>query len=273
MKLSRFCFLLPIIFCACNNNKPGTDSPVAPDNNNPATPLISYSIIKVYPHDTSSYTEGLEWVNNKLYESGGNYGSSKLVQKELNGKIENTVNLAKQYFGEGITILNNKIYQLTWNEHKVFVYDASTFKKINELSWPYEGWGMTNNGKQIIISTGSSNLYFVDPENFKILNQVNVTNNYGPVNSINELEYVDGFIYANVYETDDILKINPETGAVVGKLDFTGLLQKSGMNYNPQDYPGNKGNVLNGIAYDSAKKVFYITGKMWPALFEVKFNG
>ena len=132
-----------------------------------------------------------------------------LCRKSLNGNIDKTISLTKQYFGEGITILNNKIYQLTWNEHKVFVYDASTFKKINELTWPYEGWGMTNNGKNIIISTGSSNLYFVDPENFKILNQESVTDNYGPVSRVNELEYVDRFIYANVYETDDILKIDP----------------------------------------------------------------
>ncbi|MBV9961361.1 MAG: glutaminyl-peptide cyclotransferase [Parafilimonas sp.] len=273
MKLFRFCFLLPFVLCACNNNNSSGEGAAVTDDNNPPPPMISYSIVKVYPHDTSSYTEGLEWVNNKLYESGGNYGSSKLVQKDIDGKIDNSINLTKQYFGEGCTVLNNKIYQLTWNEHKVFVYDASTLKKTNELSWPYEGWGMTNNGKQIIISTGSSNLYFVDPNTFKILNQVTVTDNYGPVTSINELEYVDGFIYSNVYETDNILKINPETGAVVGKFDFTGLLQKSGMKYNAQNYPGSNGNVLNGIAYDSSKKAFYITGKMWPALFEVKFNG
>ena len=149
----------------------------------------------------------------------------------------------------------------------MFVYDASTFKKINELSWPHEGWGMTNDGKNIIISTGSSILYFVEPENFKILNQVSVTNNYGPVSFVNELEYVNNFIYANVYETNYILKIDPQTGNVVGQVDLTGLLQKSGMQYNLQNYTPDKGNVLNGIAYDSSKSNFYVTGKMWPALF------
>jgi glutaminyl-peptide cyclotransferase len=270
MKLFLFCCLL-FIFSACNTNQPAGDD--VTDNENPPPPLINYSIVKVYPHDTSSYTEGLEWVNNNLYESGGNYGKSKLVQKSLDDNIEKSVHLDSTYFGEGISILNNKIYQLTWREHKVFVYDASTLKKINELTWPYDGWGMTNNGKDLIISTGSSNLYFVDPNNFKILKQVSVSDNYGPVSMVNELEYVNGFIYANVYETDEILKINPQTGNVLGKIDLSDLLQKSGMNYNPQNYPGSNGNVLNGIAYDSTKKVFYVTGKMWPALFEIKLNG
>jgi glutamine cyclotransferase len=270
MKLFRLCICLSLIFSACNGNQ--TTNTTVQDNSNPPPPLISYSIVKVYPHDTSSYTEGLEWKNNSLYESGGNYGSSKLFQSSLDGKPLKSISLTKEYFGEGITVLNNKIYQLTWNEHKVFVYDAITFKKINELTWPYEGWGMTNDGKNIIISTGSSNLYFVDPSNFKILNQISVTDNYGPVSLVNELEFVDGFIYSNVYETDYILKIDPQTGKVLGKVDCSGLLQKSGMNYNPQKYPGTNGNVLNGIAYDSTKKAFYITGKMWPALFEIKLN-
>ena len=205
-------------------------------------------------------------------KAAGNYGSSKLFQNTLDGKTLKSIKLAKEYFGEGITVLNNKIFQLTYREHKVFVYDASTFNKIKELSWPYEGWGMTTNGKNLIISTGSSILYFVEPENFKIINQVGVTDNYGPVSNVNELEYVNNFIYANVYETDYILKIDPETGKVLGKVDLSGLLQKSGMNYNPQDYPGINGNVLNGIAYDSSKNSFFITGKKWPALFEIKLN-
>ena len=270
MKLFVGFFCLLFIFSACNTKQPAGDDDV--DNGIAPPPLINYSIVKVYPHDTSSYTEGLEWVNNKLYESGGNYGSSKLVQKDLDGKIDKTIKLDSIYFGEGISILNNKIYQLTWNEHKVFVYDASTLKKINELTWSLEGWGMTNNGKELLISTGSSNIYFVDPGNFKILKQIIVSDNYGPVSDVNELEYVNGVIYANVYETDHILKIDPQTGNVLGKIDLSGLLQKSGMNYNAQNYPGKNGNVLNGIAYDSTKKVFYITGKMWPAMFEIKLN-
>ncbi|MFT4155234.1 glutaminyl-peptide cyclotransferase [Parafilimonas sp.] len=268
MKL-QYRLLCLLLFSACNTSQP--DNTVN-DNSNPAPPMINYSIVKVYPHDTSSYTEGLEWRNNSLYESGGNYGSSRLHQTTLEGKKLQSLPLAKEFFGEGITLLNNKIYQLTYREHKVFVYDAATFKKIKEMEWPYEGWGMTNNGKDLIISTGSSVLYFVDPENFKILNQVSVTDNYGPVSNLNELEYVNNRIYANIWQTDYIVKIDPETGRVTGKLDAGGILQKSGIAYNPEDYPGSNGNVLNGIAYDSARNSFYITGKKWPALFEIKLN-
>ena len=261
---------LAVIFSACNNNQP--DNSTVNDNNNPPPPLINYTIVKLYPHDTASYTEGLVWRNNSLYESGGNYGSSKVFQATLDGKTLQSINIPKEYFSEGITVLHNKIYQLTWREHKVFVYDAATFKKVNEFSWPHEGWGMTNDGKNIIISTGSSILYFVDPETFRILSQVSVTNNYGPVSFVNELEYAGNFIYSNVYETNYILKIDPQTGSVAGQLDLSGLLQKSGMQYNLQNYTSDKGNVLNGIAYDSSKNSFYVTGKKWPALFEIKMN-
>jgi glutamine cyclotransferase len=267
-KILLWSSLLYII--ACNTHSSDDTENLSP-NSNPPPPLISYSILKVYPHDTTSYTEGLEWRNNSLFESGGNYGSSKIVQYGLNGKILKSMDIAKQYFGEGITILNDKIYQLTWKENKVFVYDAASFKKIQELTWPYEGWGMTNDGKNLIISTGSSNLYFVDPSTFKILNQVSVNDNYGPVSSVNELEYVKNVIYANVYETDFIIKIDPQTGNVLGRIDCTNLLQKSGMNYDLQKYTSS-GNVLNGIAYDSVHNSFYVTGKMWPALFEIKLN-
>jgi len=268
-KTSSTIFLL-LLFAACNNNN---SHPDIEDNSNPPPPVINYSIVKVYPHDTSSYTQGLQWANNSLYEGTGNYGNSKLLREDISdGKRLKEIKLEKNFFGEGITIMNNKIYQLTWKENKVFVYDAASFKKLNELVWPYEGWGMTNNGKEIIVSTGSSNLYFVDPQNFKILRQVGVSDNYGPAASLNELEYVNGFIYANQYETDYILKINPETGKVEGKLDCTNLLAQSGMNYNPGAYTVNTGYVLNGIAYDSAKKSFFITGKMWPAMFEIKLN-
>lgn len=270
MKITRLCFLLAIFGASCNNNTDKNGNTI--DYNNSAPPSISYTIVKVYPHDTSSYTEGLEWRNNSFYESGGNYGKSKLSRYSLEGKNLQSIPLTKEYFGEGITLFNGKIYQLTYREHKVFVYDSATFKKVGEFEWPYEGWGMTNDGKHLIIDTGGSILYFIDPETFKILNQVSVNNNYGPVSSINELEYVDNFIYANVYETDTILKIDPQNGNVVGVLDMSGLLQKSGMPVNLQNYNNNTGNVLNGIAYDSEKNTFYITGKLWPALFEIKLN-
>lgn len=267
-------FILSFI-AACNNpSNPGSGGGTNPNTNpNPAPPMLSYNIVAVYPHDTSSYTEGLIWYNSMLYESGGLKGKSKLYTSDLtNGKDKKVVTLDPKYFGEGISIIDNKIYQLTWQENKVFIYDANTLQKIGENTWPYEGWGMTTNGKELIISTGSSNLYFVDPATFKINKIVSVVDNYGPVGNVNELEYVNGFIYSNVYGTDYILKINAETGNVVGKMDLTGLLDKSNMPHNPADYPGDNGNVLNGIAYNAEKNSFYITGKDWPALFEIKLN-
>jgi len=188
------------------------------------------------------------------------------------GKPVKDLNLDTADFGEGISMIDNKIYQLTWQEHKVYVYDATNFKKIKEMEWPFEGWGMTTDGKQLIIGTGSSNLYFVNPDNFKIIKQVSVTDNYGPVSNINELEYVNGIIYANQYETNYILKIDAETGKVLGKIDLSGILDSSNMPHDPAKYDLNSGNVLNGIAYDSAKNSFYVTGKYWPALFEIKLN-
>ena len=163
-------------------------------------------------------------------------------------------------------MLNNKIYQLTWQEHKVFVYDAASFKKEKEFDWTYEGWGITTDGRQLIVSTGGSNLYYVNPETFKVERTLGVSDNNGYVSNLNELEYVDGFIYANIYNTDLIVKIDPATGSVTGRMDFTDLLQKT----NQPIYP-NK-DVLNGIAYDPGKKSFYITGKRWPALYEIKLN-
>jgi glutamine cyclotransferase len=272
MKQSAVFCLLLIFISACNNSSTNTTTD---DNANPPPPMISFSIVKVYPHDTSSYTQGLQWYNNNLYEGTGDYTHSKLLKTDLaSGKILQQIKTSTDstVFGEGITVFNNKIYELTWKTHKVYVYDINTFKKINEFDWPFEGWGLTNNGKELIVSTGSSILYFVDPENFKILRQVNVTDNNGPVSALNELEYVNGFIYANIYETDYIVKINPENGNIAGKIDCSNLLQKSGVNYNSSNYSANTGYVLNGIAYDSAKQSFYITGKMWPALFEIKLN-
>lgn len=252
------------LFAACNNDpKPGDETPVS---NVPGPANISYQVVNVYPHDTASFTQGLQWHNGFLYEGTGMKGESRLMKVNLkDGKVLQQTALDDAYFGEGITILNNKIYQLTWQEHKIFVYDLATLKKIKEFNWDYDGWGLTNDGKNLVISTGGNNIYFTDPETMRILNTISVTSSYGPLGDLNELEYVNGKIYANVWGSDYIAVINPETGAVEARLDFAGLLQKSGKSYEGAD-------VLNGIAYDSARNSFYITGKKWPALFEVKLN-
>jgi glutamine cyclotransferase len=258
-----------LLFVACNNNDTNNNNTSVEDNGNPPPSAINYSVVKMYPHDTTFFTEGLIWYNNHLYESTGLEDKSKLVKTDLNnGKVVQEYKMQPSDFGEGIAILNGKIYQLTYQQHKVYVYDLATFKKIQEFTWPYEGWGMTTDGKHLIISTGSSNLYYVNPDNFKIENTVSVTNNYGPVGKVNELEYVNGYIYSNVWFENTILKIDPQSGKVVGQLDMGNLVQNSGITLNDPNE-----DVLNGIAYDSTKNALYVTGKRWPALFEIKLNG
>lgn len=267
---NKLFIILLSFLAACNGNSDSqlteTTAPVV--SNEP--PVLSYTVTNIYPHQTSAFTEGLEWHDGKLLESTGcsDYtGCSKLAYVDLKtGNDIKKINLDKQYFGEGCTLLNGKIYQLTYKEKKCFVYDAKTLAKLKEFDYDGEGWGLTNNGKQLIMNNGGDKLYFRDPETFSVKNIVSVTDNNGPLDSINEMELVDGVIYANVWQKDIIVKINPETGKVIGKADFSGMKEK----YFGDQITQNT-DVLNGIAYDSTAKRFFITGKNWPKLFEVKF--
>ncbi|MBS1579425.1 MAG: glutaminyl-peptide cyclotransferase [Bacteroidetes bacterium] len=262
---------LVIVLVGCQTN-PSPDEPITATS---TIPNIAYTITNVYPHNIDSYTEGLEFHNGFLYESTGDpdyKGNSLLVKTDIKtGKDLQKVNLAKQYFGEGLTMLNGKIYQLTYKENKCFVYDAKTFKLLNTFTYEGQGWGMTNNGKEIIMDSGSNILFYRNPETFAITKTVPVVGmpTSNGIIFINELEYVNGFIYANTWTSDfdKIVKIEAATGKVVGILDFTGVLDK----YAPANET-EKRDVLNGIAYDSAKNIFYITGKNWPKMFEVKLN-
>jgi glutamine cyclotransferase len=263
--MKRIACILLIVFAisACQNNN---NSEVL--NNGIAQPaVLNYKVINVYPHDTSSFTEGLEFFDSNLFESSGLKQKSKLAKVDLTtGKELQRIDLAKEFFGEGITILNGKIYQLTWQEYKCFVYDLHTFKKIGEFSYEGEGWGMTNDGKHLIMNNGNNNLYFRDPETFKIVNTVGVIDNNGPLAEINELEFVDGFIFSNIWKTNYIVKIDPINGHVVAKADLSQI-------WNTSNYPQNENaEVMNGIAYNSKQKTFFITGKNWSKLFEIKFN-
>lgn len=257
-------FLL-ILLSSCKDNSNSENQSNSAAIPTPAS--LSYTVLNVHPHDTNSFTEGLIWLNGSFLESTGEYKKSFLLKVNLEtGKREKTLKLGDQYFGEGIAVLNNKIYQLTYKEHKVFVYDMNFKKLPQEFEWPYEGWGMTTDGKYLIIDTGGSNLYFVNPETFKIERTLGVVNNNGYVSMINELEYVDGHLYANIYETNYIIKINPQTGLVEAKADLSDILKNTHPEFD------NVTNVLNGIAYNAEKKTFYVTGKNWPSLFEIKFN-
>lgn len=258
--------VLILVSCKDTNNQENNQNS-APAIATPAN--LSYTVINEYPHDSSSFTEGLIWLNGSFLESTGLEGQSKLLQTKLEtGKIIKQQVLASQYFGEGIAVLNNKIYQLTWKNHKVFVYDMNFKKLPQEFEWPYEGWGMTTDGKSLILDTGGSNIYFVNPETFKIERTLGVVNNNGYVSMVNELEYVDGYLYANIWMTNDIIKINAQTGLVEAKADMTQLIKNS---HEHKDVNIGE-NFLNGIAYNTEKKTFYVTGKNWPTLFEIKFN-
>lgn len=260
--MKKYLFICTLVFLvACKNNDKQEPDPL-PEG--PKT--INYSIINSYPHDTSSYTQGLLIYKGDMYEGTGNYGFSKLKKVDYKtGKTLQEISLGKEYFGEGVTILNDTIYQLTWKEKKVFVYTLKDFKKVKEFSVDIEGWGLTNDGNNLIVSTGGSDLNYYEPSTFKLLKTQTVIESGTPSFNINELEYIDGFIYANQYQFPYILKIDPATGVVVAKADLTAMWDRIKA-INPEV------DVPNGIAYDSATKKMYITGKWWPELYEVQFS-
>ncbi len=260
------------IFISCKNH---TQKPKQEDVPEESTqlPSISYSIEKAYPHDTTSFTEGLLVHNGQLFESTGGPGQMPNTKSLFGvvdlktGKIEPKAELDKsQYFGEGIVFMNGNIYQLTYKSRTGFIYDGKTFKKTGEFSFPSkEGWGLTTDGAYLIMSDGTSSITYLDPRTFRTAKMVTVMDNSGPVTNLNELEFIHGFIYANVYTTNYILKINPKTGRVLARLDLNELAHQAKINY-----PGSL--ELNGIAYDSSSDKIYITGKMWPRIFEIKFT-
>jgi glutaminyl-peptide cyclotransferase len=255
----------------CNDNSANTT------NNNPATPeatappAVQYTVVNKHPHDTSYFTEGLEFYKGQLFESsGGNaeespYPSEFGIADLTTGKVTSKVKLDKtKYFGEGITIFQDKIYQLTWVSQVGFVYDANTFQKIKEFKLPSkEGWGITHDTANLIMSDGTSNLYYMTPDSLRLLNILRVTDNYGPVGNINELEYINGYIYANQWQSNYILKINPSTGIVEGRLNLENLQKEVAASHPNAD-------VLNGIAYDAATGKMLVTGKKWPWIYEIR---
>jgi len=227
---------------------------------------LKYTIHRTYPHDTSSFTQGLIIYRGRLYEGTGEYGRSKLLEVNLdNGNMVRELNLDKKYFGEGITILNDTIYQLTWQNKEVLVYSLKDFKKIKEFPINTEGWGITTDGKNLIVSDGSSNLYFYEPSSFRLLRTQGVTDAGALAYNMNELEYIDGYIYANQWQLPYIYKINPSNGQVTGKINLNEVWDKIKLKDRQADVP-------NGIAYDSAEKKMYITGKLWPELYEVQLQ-
>ena len=226
---------------------------------------LSYQIISTRPHDDSAYTQGLQLLDGRLYESAGQYGESALREIDpANGKVLRKRPLAKTVFGEGLTILGKEMWVLTWKENTVYVFDPETFKPIRSHTYQGEGWGLTNDGKQLVMSDGSSDLKFIDPKNFSVVKTLPVKDGKTSVKNLNELEMVDGQIFANIYQTDRVARISPETGLVTGWLDLKGLKH--------QLSSPNRADVLNGIAFDKATGNLLVTGKYWPQLFEIKIS-
>jgi glutaminyl-peptide cyclotransferase len=249
------------------------DSSEGSDSSNNSIPLISYSLSKTYPHDTTSFTEGLLVYDGRLYESTGApedmaqtrslFGVVDLTTGRISSKAELD---KKKYFGEGIAVLNDKVYQLTYQTKVGFIYDAKNYKQIGQFTFPSkEGWGMTTDGYSLIMSDGTNTLTYLDSSSFAVQKSLSVTDYNGAVTKLNELEYIGDYIYANVYTTNQIVKINPNSGEVVGRLDLTSLAQEVKLKY-PSALE------MNGIGYDSTKGKVYITGKMWPHIYEITFS-
>ncbi|WP_107037419.1 glutaminyl-peptide cyclotransferase [Brumimicrobium mesophilum] len=223
----------------------------------------SAEVLTVFPHATTSYTQGLEFDGDQLYEGTGGTGAtgrSMVAKVKLNsGRIQEKKLLDEKYFGEGITIMGDKLYQLTWQEHTCFVYDKTTLQELSQFTYTGEGWGICNDGEQLIMSDGSERIYFRDPNTFGLKRSIEVYTNEGPVRGLNELEFIEGKIYANVYTQNQIVIIDPATGAVTGRIDASILAL---------DYR-KTGEVLNGIAYKKSTKQLFVTGKNWPNLLEI----
>jgi glutamine cyclotransferase len=232
-------------------------------NYSPEPDFYSYKIVNTFAHDPNAFTQGLIWDNGYLYEGTGLAGRSTLRKVELEtGKVVQSINLPVKYFGEGITIFKDKIIQLTYLSNVGFVYDKDTFELLREFTYPNEGWGITHDGKRLIMSDGTPTLYFLDPQTFEKVSSVDVYYKNNLLWDLNELEFIDDRIYANIWQTDRIAIIEPKTGQVTGLVELGGLLAGPDRT--------RKADVLNGIAYDPINCRLFVTGKFWPKLFEIK---
>jgi glutamine cyclotransferase len=236
-----------------------TPSPTPSPSNGPTT--YTYKIVKTYPHNTTAFTEGLVFDNGILYESTGTFNSSPSSLRRVNlenGVVQKEIFLPSQYFGEGLTVVDGSLVQLTWQNNIGFIYDKETFGLQGNFSYGTEGWGLTYSGSELIMSDGTSNLYFLNPTTFEKIGQVSVHDGNTSITNINELEYINGDVYGNIWLQQKIVIINPQNGVVKGWIDLTSIYQSN-----------NVDEVLNGIAYDSSTGRLFVTGKDWPNLYQI----
>ena len=256
----RYAPLSLLVFLAGVSCRGELHAPVAE-----SVPVEGYEVVHSWPHDPTAFTQGLVLHQGRLYEGTGMNGRSSLREVELStGAVLRQSRLDRQYFGEGIALRGNRLYQLTWRSQVGFIYDASTFEKVGQFTYPTEGWGLTvtDDGDSLVMSDGTSTVRFLDPTTFAVRRTVTVTDGGHEISQLNELEFVRGELYANVWMTNRIVRIDPATGHVKGWIDLTGLLP-------PEERTGNE-DVLNGIAYDAASDRLLVTGKDWPKLFEIR---
>lgn len=245
--------LVLLAACSSSDAQPLVDQPdVGP----------GYLVVDEFPHDPQAYTQGFDFQGRRLFEGTGLHGRSSLRRVDLeSGEVLRQVDLAERHFGEGIVVLGQRIYQITWQSQRAFVYDKKTFERIRRFTYEGEGWGITHDGDRLIMSNGTSAITFRDPATFEVLDEIQVTDDGEGVPGLNELEWVDGEIFANVYPTNDVVRIDPETGEVTGHLDMTPLKEQQ------QD-----GEVPNGIAYMEAEGRLFVTGKLWSSVYEIELT-
>jgi glutaminyl-peptide cyclotransferase len=256
--------LVTLLFIACTENQQAQSGQIVLLDGN-MKGNYTYEVVGSLPHDKDAFTQGLIFHEGSFYESTGLQVVSSLRRVEFEtGKVLKKISIPSEYFAEGMTIFQGKIYQLTWLNNKGFVYDLGSFEKEKEFSYYGEGWGLTNDEKSLILSDGTNKIRFIDPFNFEVLKVITISENGQPITSINELEYIKGQIFANVWQSDRIVVIDPSSGNVTASIDLIGLLK-------PEDR-ATQVDVLNGIAYDGSKDRLFVTGKLWPKIFEIKLK-
>ncbi|CAM4314796.1 Glutamine cyclotransferase [Pedobacter westerhofensis] len=270
-KFSSLVWMAAVVLVSCQNKRSDTETAAVTADSSSVPQILSYKVTGTIPHDTAAYTEGFELNGNQLYEGTGTLENSFIsIADTATGKVQKKFPLKdKTMYGEGISILKNQLFQLTYQNHVAYVYNLNDLSKsTGTFKWPYEGWGMTNDGKNLYVSVGSSIIYKLDPVSFAVVGQIQVTDNLGTVDNLNELEFVNGFIYVNKWQTTKILKVDAATGHVVGTIDCFGLLSQ----YAPDYTPLSDDSVLNGIAWDKTNQLLYVTGKNWPLIFKLKLD-
>lgn len=256
--------LILLVSAGCQTGAVSNHSAVSTAGND-SVAHYGFEIVNTWPHDRDAYTQGLLFHDGKLLESTGQEGKSSLRRVEPEtGRVLKKIEVPRPYFAEGITLFRGKIYQLTWLHQRGFIYDAQSFEKVGEFSYRGEGWGLTNDGHSLIMSDGTNRIRFLDPDNFQVNKTISVLDRGTPVASLNELEYVNGEIFANVWHKEQVVRIDSQTGRVIGWIDLTGLRALT--------ETSNDEAVLNGIAYDESNNRLFVTGKLWPKLFEIRLK-